>query len=199
MSHPLPSDCLTGKNAEIRKLNLEYSRLPRGRNWKLSERFVPGEGPLDAEVMIIGQAPGRNEDIQKRPFIGASGKFLDRLIRLAGLDRKLIYVCSVVQFFPPKNRVPTNDEINLCKRFLFRQIEIINPRLIILLGSVACKTVLDMEKVSKIRGSVVRKDGRTYFLSMHPAAAVRIRSKMPLMEGDFRKLRQIIKSVDRKP
>ncbi len=98
---------MTGKNAEIRKLNLEYSRLPRGRNWKLSERFVPGEEPLDAEVMIIGQAPGRNEDIQKRPFIGASGKFLDRLIRLAGLDRKLIYVCSVVQFFPPKNRVPT--------------------------------------------------------------------------------------------
>jgi len=199
MSHHLPSDRLTDKTAEIRKLNLEYSRLPRGRNWTLSDRFVPGEGPVDAKVMIIGQAPGRNEDVQKRPFIGASGKFLDRLILLAGLDRKQIYVCSVVQFFPPKNRVPTKDEVSLCRRFLFRQIEIINPRLVILLGAVACKTVLDMEEVSKIRGSMVRKDGRAYFLSMHPAAAVRIRSKMPLMEDDFRKLRLIIKSADRKP
>lgn len=180
------------KSAKMRKLNLEYSRLPKGRNWSLSSRFVPGEGPLDAKVMIIGQAPGRNEDIQGRPFIGTSGRFLDRLILLAGLDRKMAYVCSIVQFFPPKNRIPTNDEINMCKGFLFRQIGIINPKLVILLGSVACKMVLGMEKVSKIRGSVVRKGGRTYFISMHPAAAVRIRSRMPLMEGDFRKLRGII-------
>jgi len=180
------------KSKEMRKLNLEYSRLPKSKSWSLSNGFVPGEGPVDAKVMIIGQAPGRNEDIQKRPFIGSSGKFLDRLILLAGLDRKRIYICSVVQYFPPKNRVPTKDEINLCKRFLFRQVGIINPRLIILLGAVACKTVLGMEKVSKIRGSIVRRNGRTYFISMHPAAAVRIRSRMPLMEKDFRNLKSVI-------
>ncbi len=168
-------------------------------DWSLSNRFVAGDGPLDAKVMIIGQAPGRNEDIQKKPFIGTSGKFLDRLILLAGLERKRIYICSVVQFFPPKNRVPTKDEIELCKVFLFRQIELVNPKLVILLGAVACKTVLDMEKVSKIRGSLVKRDGRTYFVSMHPAAAVRIRSNMPLMEDDFRKLKQTARSIDRKP
>ena len=121
-----------------------------------------------------------------------SGKFLDTLILLARLDRKKIYVCSVVQFFPPENRVPTKEEIGICKGFLFKQVEIVNPRLVILLGSVACKTVLGLEKVSKIRGSIVKRDGRTYFISMHPAAAVRIRNKMPLMENDFRGLKGAI-------
>jgi DNA polymerase len=180
------------RRTEIKRLNLQYSKLPKSRNWSLSDRFVPGEGPLDADVMIIGQAPGRNEDIQKRPFIGTSGKFLDRLITLAGLDRNLIYVCSVVQFFPPENRVPTNDEISICSKFLFRQLEIVDPKLVILLGAVACKTVLGMEKVSKIRGSIVKKDGRIYFISMHPAAAVRIRNKIPLMENDFSNLKGAI-------
>jgi DNA polymerase len=181
------------KRAGMERLNLEYGRLPsEGREWRLSRSFVKGEGPLDAKVMIIGQAPGRNEDMQKRPFIGASGKFLDKLILLAGLDRKMLYICSVVQFFPPDNRIPTKDEIEFCKPFLFRQIRIVNPKLIILLGSVACKTVLGMEGISKIRGNIVERHGRTYFISMHPAAAVRIRSRMPLVEKDFRNLKNII-------
>jgi uracil-DNA glycosylase len=182
------------KIKEMKKLNLEYSKLPnKDKNWSLSSVFVPGEGPLDADVMVIGQAPGKNEDILRRPFIGTSGKFLTRLINLAGLDREKVYIASIVQFFPPKNRVPTDEEIELCRKFIDKQIEIIDPKFVILLGAVACKTLLNMEKVSKIRGTVVRKDGRVYFISMHPAAAVRIRSKMPLMEDDFRKLNKIIK------
>jgi uracil-DNA glycosylase family 4 len=184
------------KRAEMENLNLQYGRLPaKSRKWDLSRSFVNGEGPLNAKVMIIGQAPGRNEDIQKRPFIGASGKFLDKLINLAGLDRKAAYICSVVQFFPPENRVPTKEEIELCKGFLFRQIEILNPRLIILLGSVACRTVLGVEKVSEERGKIVERHGRRYFISMHPAAAVRIRTKMPLMENDFKNLRRILLNI----
>ncbi len=178
----------------MRALNFEYNRLPKKQsNWSLSNRFVPGDGPLDAKVMFIGQAPGRNEDLERKPFIGTSGKFLTRLINIAGLDRKDVYICSVVQFFPPKNRIPTDDEIELCKDFLFRQMEIVNPKVVILLGAVACKTVLKMKEVSKIRGTVVKKDQRTYFVSMHPAAAVRIRTKIPLMESDFKKLNGIIK------
>jgi uracil-DNA glycosylase family 4 len=184
------------KKAEMEKLNLEYSMLPaKSREWKLSRNFVKGEGPLNAKVMVIGQAPGRNEDIQKRPFIGTSGKFLDKLINLAGLDRKAIYICSVVQFFPPETRVPTKEEIELCKRFLFRQIDILNPRLVILLGSVACRTVLGVEKVSQERGKIIKRHRRNYFISMHPAAAVRIRTKMPLMEGDFKNLKRILLNI----
>ncbi|MDE1871096.1 MAG: uracil-DNA glycosylase [Candidatus Micrarchaeota archaeon] len=181
------------KAREITRLNAAYGKLPRtaGR-WLLSRRFVPAEGPPDAEVMFIGQAPGRNEDMQLRPFIGTSGKFLDRLMGLAGIERKSAYIASVVQFFPPENRIPSDEEIQLCSRFLFRQIDIVNPRFVILLGSVACKTVLGMEKIGSIHGTVVKKGNRTYMLSMHPAAAVRIRSKMPEMERDFRRFRKIM-------
>ncbi len=182
------------RKREMTKLNSEYEKLPNlTAKWQLSKRFVPGDGPLDAKVMFIGQAPGRKEDLEGKPFIGTSGKFLTRLINLAGLDRKEVYICSVVQYFPPANRIPTDREIGLCKSFLYRQMEIINPKIVILLGAVACKTVLDMKEVSKIRGTVVKKDGRTYFVSMHPAAAVRIRTKMPLMENDFTRLKGVIK------
>lgn len=174
-------------------LNSEYAKLPkRQKEWRLSRNFVPGEGPANAKVMLIGQAPGRNEDIQKRPFIGTSGKFLDKLINLAGLDRKETYICSVVQFFPPENRIPDDEEVELCREFLFRQIDIINPKVIILLGALSAKTVMNVEKVGTNHGQIIRKNGRIYFISMHPAAAVRIRSKMPIMENDFRQLRTVI-------
>lgn len=184
------------RKTQIEKLNLEYSKLPKKvKGWSLSKRFVPGEGPLDSKVMFIGQAPGKNEDIQRRPFIGTSGKFLDRLINLAGLERKSVYICSVVQFFPPENRIPTDNEIGLCKIFLFKQIEVINPKLIVLLGTVASKTVANVDKVGTNHGRLIKRYGRSYFISMHPAAAVRIRTKMPLMENDFRKLKKIIKDA----
>jgi uracil-DNA glycosylase len=178
----------------ISSLNKEYSMLPeKNRKWSLSRSFVPGEGPLDAKVMIIGQAPGRNEDVQKRPFIGTSGKFLDRLIKLAGLERESTYICSVVQFFPPDNRIPTDEEVDLCKGFLFRQIEMIDPKFVILLGALSSKTVMDVDKVSINHGKAIKKNGRTYFISMHPAAAVRIRTKMPIMEEDFRKFGKVMR------
>lgn len=181
------------KNSESKKLNLEYSELPdKQKDWDLSRAFVPGDGPLDAEVMFIGQAPGRNEDIERKPFIGTSGKFLTTLMNKAGLDRKDVYICSVVQFFPPKNRIPTDKEIELCKKFLFKQIEIINPKVIVVLGAVSCKTVLGMEGISKLSGTSVKRDGRTYLISMHPAAAVRIRTKMPIMEKQFLGFKSII-------
>ncbi|MGI0100552.1 MAG: uracil-DNA glycosylase [Candidatus Micrarchaeaceae archaeon] len=175
-------------------LNSEYRTLPgKVKGWSLSRRFVPGAGPLNARVMVIGQAPGRNEDEQGKPFVGVSGRFLDRLLSIAGLDRESAYIVSVVQFFPPKNRAPTRDEIGLCKGFLFRQMDIVNPNTIILLGSVACKAVLGIGGIASVRGTAVKRDGITYLLSLHPAAAVRIRSKMPIMEDDFRKFRQLIK------
>lgn len=182
------------KIKEMKKLNSQYKRLPALiKGWSLSTRFVPGEGPLNAKVMLIGQAPGRMEDELLRPFIGTSGKFLDMLISMAGLERKSVYICSVVQFFPPKNRIPTDEEVEVCNKFLFRQIDIIDPKLVILLGSLAVKTLLNMDKISKIHGSLIEKGGRTYFASLHPAAAVRIRTKMPLMEEDFKRLNGKIK------
>jgi DNA polymerase len=177
----------------MKKLNSEYSKLPAKRkNWSLSKRLVPGEGSLCAEVMFVGQAPGANEDIHSRPFIGSSGKLLDRLIGIAGLERHKCYITSMVQFFPPKNRIPTDIEIGECKGFLLKQIGMINPSIVVLLGAVAAKAIVGAEKIMKTHGTVIKKDGFTYFLTLHPAAAVRLKKNVPIIEKDFAKLKKLI-------
>ena len=184
------------RKIDMARLNADYSKLPSklGR-WKLSKAFVPGEGPLNAKVMFVGQAPGAQEDAKRRPFIGRSGQLLSSLIKSSGMERKDVYITSVVQFFPPANRIPTDKEILACRDFLYRQIKIIKPRLVVLLGAVAAKEVLGVKGISSIHGKTVEKDGTLYFLSFHPAAAVRIKSNMPKIEADFKNLRDIIESM----
>ena len=178
------------KLEEMNMLNSEYEALPsRLKGWGLSRRFVKGEGPLDAKVMFVGQAPGRQEDEQGRPFIGISGRLLDRMIGLAGLNRREVYITSVVQFFPPKNRIPTDDEVGTTRNFLLKQIEIVNPKLIVLLGSLAAKTLANVDKVTADHGKFLKIRGRDYFVALHPAAAVRLKKFVPVMEKDFRKLK----------
>lgn len=182
----------------MEKLNGEYARLPgETMGWDLSRNFVPGEGPLNAKVMIVGQAPGRFEDEQARPFVGISGKLLDRMIELAGTRREEVYICSMVQFFPPKNRMPSDDEVSLCKKFLYKQIEIVNPRLVVLLGALAAGEVLGRGKVMQTHGSFVEKGGRLYYITLHPAAAVRIKKNLPVLEADFRKLKDTVTGLAR--
>jgi len=196
-------DLVTAANEYLDKketmdaLNREYGKIPdKSKDWSLSKRLVPGEGSLDAKVMFVGQAPGANEDIEGRPFIGTSGRLLDRLIAKAGLKRDDCYITSVVQFFPPKNRAPTWDEIALCKGLLLRQIEIVRPKIIVLLGALAVKTVLDADRIMQLHGTVVRKDGCVYFLTLHPAAAVRLKKNVPVIEKDFVKLKGLVKDTN---
>jgi uracil-DNA glycosylase family 4 len=162
------------------------------RDWDLSRNFVPGDGPLNAQVMLIGQAPGRFEDRQRRPFVGRSGKLLDWMIKSARLKRENVYITSVVQFFPPKNRMPAAKEISLCKRFLSGQIKVIEPRFVILLGNVALNAVLGMRSVHANHGSVIRKDGTTYMITLHPAAALRFKKSKAIMRQDFSKFGRLI-------
>ncbi len=180
------------------KLNADYAKLPSEvRGWSLSKRLVPGEGPLNAKVMLLGQAPGRFEDEQGRPFIGASGKLLDRMIETAGLARDEAYITSTVQFFPPKNRVPSDEEIAACRRFLKRQIEIVDPKVVVLLGAVAAGELLGEKRVMMTHGNVVERE-RLYFVTIHPAAAVRLKKNIPLMESDFEKLKALLEAQDSK-
>ena len=151
---------------EMEKLNKEYAQLPkRFRGWSLSGRLVQGEGPLDAKVMIVGQAPGRHEDELGRPFVGISGRLLDRLIRSAGMRREDVYITSVVQFFPPENRVPSDDEIGACREFLMRQIKIVNPKIVVVVGAVSANELLGMKGIMKIRGRLIKRD-RDYFIML---------------------------------
>lgn len=175
------------KQFKIDQINSEYASLPgKDRSWDLSKTFVPGDGPLSAKTMVLGQAPGANEDILRKPFVGRSGKVLDEMLKLAGLERNKVYITSCVQFFPPKNRGPTDEEVERCREFLIRQIELINPKNIILLGNFACNSMLGYDKVSQNHGKVVKKDGRSFFIAFHPAMALRSSVVVAkLMREDF--------------
>ena len=170
----------------INKINEEYSKLPEhDKKWMLSKRFVPGAGPVNAKVMIIGQAPGRQEDEMLLPFIGRSGMLLNEKIKRLEIERERIYITSCVQFFPPKNRMPTEDEVELCKPFLMAQIEIIKPKFIILLGSLSAKVNLGIEKVSEMHGHIIEKDDTAYMITFHPAAGLRFKRIKEIMDNDF--------------
>ncbi|MDE1827788.1 MAG: NUDIX domain-containing protein [Candidatus Micrarchaeota archaeon] len=181
-----------GRLERMEELNREYASLPsKHRDWDLSKTFVPGDGPLDAKIMLIGQAPGANEDILKKPFVGRSGKVLDRMFKTAGLSREKIYITSCVQFFPPKNRGPTDREIAECKQFLMRQIAIVKPKSVILVGNFATNNLLGFDKVSQNHGKSIKKDGVSYFITFHPAMALRSSKKVAaLMEQDFKLLKE---------
>ncbi len=174
---------------EMKELNDEYARLPsREKNWKLSRTLVRGEGRLDAELVLLGQAPGRNEDIQGRPFIGRGGKLLDTMLKKGGINRNEAYITSVVQFFPPENRMPSSSEIALCRPFLIRQFSIIRPGFVVLLGDLASKSMLGVGEVRKNHGKRVEKDGITYIIMFHPAAALRSTGTLRIMEQDFKEM-----------
>jgi len=151
-------------------------------------RAVPGEGPADAAVMLIGEAPGAAEDRSGRPFVGASGRLLDVLLQRAGLDRSQVFIANVVKHRPPENRDPTPAEIRMCQHFLMRQIAAIQPSVIVPLGRHAAKFWLPDIQISLQHGQVHHVDGRLVIPMLHPAAALYQPKNRPLMEADFENL-----------
>jgi uracil-DNA glycosylase family 4 len=151
-------------------------------------RAVPGEGPADAAVMLIGEAPGAAEDRSGRPFVGASGRLLDTLLRRAGLERSGVYIANVVKHRPPDNRDPTPAEIRACQPFLRRQIAAIDPQVIVPLGRHAAKYWIPTIHIALHHGRVFRVDGRLVVPMFHPAAALYQRRNLPLLEADFAQL-----------
>ena len=153
---------------------------------------VPGEGPENARIMMIAEGPGQNEDKQGKPFVGAAGTFLDQLLRSAGLDRRDIFITNMIKCRAPANRDPQPSEIQACSKYLDRQIEIINPDLIVPLGRYSTERFLPGEKVSKARGRLRRKHGRNILpmnqLQIHPAAGFRRNEMKDLIQKDFANL-----------
>ncbi|MEM3421380.1 MAG: uracil-DNA glycosylase [Candidatus Hadarchaeum sp.] len=171
-------------------------RLHRNR-----KNAVPGEGPYDARVMLLGEAPGRNEDLRGIPFCGAAGKFLDELLEIAGLKREEVYITNTVKCRPPQNRAPRDDEIKICaSKYLKKQVKIVRPELIVVLGRTAAKALLGKEiPITANHGKVmtVKFAGLNFliFLTYHPAAALygaRTRSKL---REDFAKLAEVLKTA----
>ena len=153
---------------------------------------VPGEGPLTAEVMFIGEAPGMNEDRQGRPFVGQAGQFLNELLAAAGLTREGVYICNVLKCRPPNNRDPLPGEIDACRDYLDEQIGLIDPLLIVTLGRFSMARWFPGQSISRIHGKVREIDGRMVAPMYHPAAALHQQSLRETIIHDFEGLPEII-------
>jgi DNA polymerase len=153
---------------------------------------VPGEGPLDAEIMFIGEAPGANEDKQGRPFVGQAGQFLEELLAAAGLRREDVYICNVLKCRPPSNRDPLPDEIASCKPLLDEQIEIVDPLVVVTLGRYSMSRYFPQMTISRIHGQYKRIGDRFFVPMYHPAAALHQQSLREVELDDFRALPAIV-------
>ncbi len=164
--------------------------------YKGSTLAVPGEGPQNAKLMILGEAPGEEEDRQGLPFVGRSGKYLESLLKTAGINRKEVFITNAVKHRPSGNRTPKASEIKICAElWLDKQIGVIKPRLIILLGSVALRSMKIQGTVEKLHGKIIKKNGQNYFITFHPSAAMRFPQTRKKMESDFKRLEKEIKTI----
>ena len=141
--------------------------------------LVIGKGSVFADLLIIGEAPGAKEEIEGKPYVGKSGKLLDELLQKARIDlNKDVYFCNVIKCRPPNNRKPTTKEINIHKPWLLQQIKLVDPKFIVLTGSTAMKTILEVkDPITKLRGKWIKKDGRDIMTIFHPSYLLRFPSK----------------------
>ena len=152
-----------------------------------------GDGSPDARVLIVGEAPGKNEDLQGKPFVGAAGKYLDELLGIAGLSRGDVFIANVLKCRPPGNRDPRPEEIQACADYLRGQTRAIDPEYIVTLGNFATKFILRTETgITRLRGRLQRAGRFKVFPVFHPAAAIYDQSKRPVLEDDFAKLGELL-------
>lgn len=173
---------------KLEKISQKIIKCRKCPLWKNRTKAVPGEGRAAANIMIIGQAPGAEENKTGRPFVGRAGKFLNHLLDISKIKREKVFITSPIKCFPPKNRKPTKKEIKSCRPYLEEQIKIINPQKFILLGDVAFKVFFPDKKLKDFRGKLIKKDDKNYFIVYHPAAGVRFQKFRKILEKDFKKL-----------
>ena len=155
---------------------------------KFRTKVVPGEGAENADIMFIGEAPGWHEDQQGRPFVGPAGQFLDGLLASIGLRRGQVYIANVIKCRPMGNRDPLPSEIDNCRDWLDRQIEIICPRMIVTLGRYSMAKFFPGKSISKIHGTAQKRDDVIYYAMYHPAAALHQQSLRQAIEADMLKI-----------
>ncbi|HYL07583.1 MAG TPA: uracil-DNA glycosylase [Candidatus Udaeobacter sp.] len=157
---------------------------------------VPGVGPCPANVMIVGEAPGFNEDRQGEPFVGAAGKLLDTLLTRIGLSRADVYITNVLKCRPPMNRDPMPNEAEACSPYLQRQLELINPKVVLILGRHALERLMPGQgSISRIHGSMIRRGNVAYVPLYHPAAALHNGSLVADLERDFDSVKRYLDQV----
>jgi len=159
---------------------------------KYRTKVVPGEGAEDADILFIGEAPGWHEDQQGRPFVGPAGLYLDELLASINLKRGQVYIANVIKCRPLGNRDPLPAEIQNCRKWLERQIELIHPKMIVTLGRYSMAMFFPNKSISKIHGSAQKRDNVIYYAMYHPAAALHQQSLRQAIEEDMLKIPSLL-------
>ena len=160
---------------------------------------VPGSGSINRKIILIGEAPGKNEDETGSPFVGSAGKILDQALIDARIERKEIYITNVVKCRPPNNRVPTDEEIRICtSEYLKKEIDIISPKIICILGATALKSLLGLKSMTPYRGKIVKRPPLKYFITYHPAATIYNNKLKQIFFEDIQKLAKIVNAQDQR-
>ena len=182
------------KAAALENIRKEMGNCQRCPLGKTRTQLVFGEGNPDSDLMFIGEGPGQDEDLQGRPFVGRAGKLLDKIIQAMGYKREEVYIGNVVKSRPPNNRAPEPEEVAACMPFLLKQIEVIEPKIIVCLGATATKWLLNTEvSISKLRGTFIDWNGIQIMPTYHPAFLLRNSNmKRPVWE-DMQKVMGALK------
>ena len=184
------------RGARLEELAAQIRACTKCPLWESRTHAVPGDGKMTSKVMIIGEAPGKEEDESGHPFIGSAGRYLDHVLEGTGLDRSDFFITNTVKCRPPKNRTPKKLEVDTCtSNYLFEQIELINPKLIVLLGAVAAKKLLNVKSINEARGRVIEHEGRKYLVGYHPAVRFYREDLGQKVKEDFARLKREVKKL----
>ena len=175
----------------------EISVCEKCRLCETRTNVVLGEGDPHARLMFIGEGPGRDEDLQGRPFVGRSGELLTRMIRAIGIERDEVYICNVVKCRPPQNRNPEPDEAAACLNYLRAQVGLVRPQVVVLLGKVACRYALQQEiSVTREHGRWYERKGVWFMPTYHPSALLRNPALKRDSWDDFQKIRDKLREIE---
>ena len=186
---------------EVRGLSLEelaekVRECPDCRLSQSRSRAVPGEGKSTPGLFFVGEAPGWHEDQTGRPFVGPAGQFLEELLRSIGLKREEVFITNIIKCRPPSNRDPLPDEVDACRKYLDRQIELLKPRAIITLGRHALARFFPSKTISQAHGTWRKENSTIYFAMYHPAAALHQGTLRKIIQEDFLRLPQALKEAE---
>ncbi|MDR7400753.1 MAG: uracil-DNA glycosylase [Armatimonadota bacterium] len=195
----------SAREAALQALHAQIRQCRRCPLYRTRTQAVPGEGPATSRIMLVGEAPGRQEDLQGRPFVGAAGKFLDTLLSAAGLDRSQVYITNVVKSRPyvgpppGRNRAPTSEEIAACRPWLDEQVRIIRPAIVVTLGQVALDSFLPGRRLADVHGRPLRAGDRVILPLYHPAMARYGQRWKALLRREFLRVRQLVSGLPTRP
>ena len=180
---------------ELDKIRKDVVSCTRCELSKTRTNAVPGTGDIETGVVFIGEAPGRNEDLEGAPFVGTAGKILSEALSYAGFTREDVYITNAVKCRPPNNRRPNKLELESCATYLQKEIDNIRPKIICILGNTAFGSLLGGNEITKNRGKLIKRDDQLYFVTVHPAAIIYNQDLRQILKEDLKTLHDILDKI----